>query len=789
MNLSDEQRKTLALAIGLALLTLAVYARVATFDFINFDDPMYVSANSLVQEGLTWDGIIWALQFQVANWHPLTWFSHMLDCELFGVRPGWHHLVNVLFHCLNSSLLFVLLQRLTQATWRSLIVAALFALHPAHVESVAWISERKDVLSTFFGILSMISYVNWVQRKTTRLPVAGLVLFALSLLAKPMLVTMPFLLLLIDLWPMQRLENRGWRTVLEKSFWKLVVEKAPWFALTIGMSIIAFIAQKEGGAVMKTEALSIFVRAANAVTAYAAYLGKLFWPTKLALYYPLPRVRLIDVTLISAAVFLTLWFLAIRWAKSRPSFSLGWFWYFGTLVPVIGLVQVGGQAMADRYTYIPSIGVFIAVIWLAHEILVRFKAQGTVVFSVSASVVLACAWLTSVQLGHWQNSATIFSHTLRVTENNPVAANLLAAAYTEMGRNEDALKLNLVSVELAPGEPLFLANTGELLLKMDRREEGLKFLNQAAAFGTNDAKIQNRFGQAVAEHGETNAALQAFHRAIQLDPKSASGYCNLGGMLISLGQVDAAITNIQQALKLDHRYMEAYNNLGAAYTKQQKHEEAVKQYRHALKLNPTNAVTLFNLGSALDKLGKTQEAMIRLDAALQSDPKHTEARFTLARRLFTQGELKSAHAHLMEVLRIRPDHANARLFLGLTQFESGDEETAIQNLKEAVNVQPRSVEAHNALAWSLATAKKPELRDGQTAVLLAEKAAALTQWNRPAVLHTLAASYAAAGRFSDAARVAEQALALANAGQQKQLARQLELALESYRAGKALDRP
>jgi len=787
---NDANRSVGWLSLGLALLTLAVYAQVATFDFVNFDDPDYVYSNPVVRQGLTWHGVVWAFgDFQIANWHPLTWLSHMLDCELFGVRPGWHHMVNVLIHSANASLLFVLLVRMTGAVWRSLFVAALFALHPTHVESVAWISERKDVLSTFFGFLSILAYTRWVRDPRRRVqPWAALGWFVLSLLAKPMLVTMPFLLLLFDVWPLQRVENTGWRTFFSRCFWKLALEKIPWFGLTFAMSVVTFLAQKSAGAVMRTESLPVTMRLANVFTAYGAYLKKLFWPQDLALFYPLPKVWLIQPFLIGAAAVLALSVLAVLWARRRPHFTFGWLWYLGTLVPVIGLVQVGAQSMADRYTYIPSIGIFIAVAWLAHELFQRFQLRNSTSFYAGATLVLACAWLTRIQLSYWQNSVAIFSHALAVTRDNPIAANNLAAAYADRNRLEDALKLFRLAIEINDVNPLFRANIGDLLSRMGRHEEALENLNLAVTLDPTSGIFQNLHGRALMHSGNTNAALQAFRRAIELKPDNPDGYNNLGGALTALGEVDEAMTNLQRALKIDSTYLEAYNNLGAALVRKQRYADALVQYQKALSFHATNAVTLFNAGVALERLGRFPEATSYFQRAVQVDPKHVDARFNLARRLFVQGNPQAAAMHFEEVIRRKPEHGQARLFLGLAQFETGNEENAVTNLKAAVNVAPNSVEALNGLAWALATASNETVRDGATAVDLATRAAELTQHQRAPVLHTLAAAHAAAGAFQEAIRVASQAEALATAQGQADLATRVQEASSLYRQQRPLTR-
>ena len=457
--------------ICLALLGAigACYWRVSGFDFINYDDPDYVTENPMVRAGLTFKGIIWALtHFHTGNWHPLTWISHMLDCQLFGVSAGGPHIVNVLFHAANAIVLFLLLDRHTQAQWRSAVVAALFALHPLHVESVAWISERKDVLSTFFGLFSLLAYVRYVKdsqaHKTvikskgeaseseisdSLAPSGGegrgegvlrnpgeialgnqrkayafaLLFFTLSLLAKPMLVTLPFVMLLLDFWPLQRMENAGWRSFLPPQFRKLVWEKWPAFALAAASSVITFFAQKTGGAVQSMEHFPLSWRVTNAIISYFDYIAKACWPVDLAVFYPVQHNQPPWLLLIALAFLIATSIVAARTIKHWPFVAVGWFWFLGTLVPVIGLVQVGGQAMADRYSYFPFIGLFILVVWCAANVLGQKKSTAILSSAIAAVVLVIFAVTTISQLQYWKNSFVLFTHTLAVTRDNAPANN------------------------------------------------------------------------------------------------------------------------------------------------------------------------------------------------------------------------------------------------------------------------------------------------------------------------------------------------------------------------------
>jgi hypothetical protein len=473
------------------------YFPVTFSDFINYDDPEYITNNYYVQQGLQWSAIRWAFTAGYAsNWHPLTWISHMLDCQLFGMNPHAHHSVNLAFHILNAVLLLLLLERMTGQMWRSAVVAGLFALHPLHVESVAWISERKDVLSAFFFMLTLGAYVRYVEESKVHSPQSkvfyslSLLAFACGLMSKPMLVTLPFLLLLIDFWPLARFSISDLKT--RRTVWvRLVLEKVPFFILSIAASVVTFLVQRSGGAVQPFETLPFSLRAANAIVACVKYLAKSVWPADLAPFYPYPdHVSILQISLAVAAIA-GLTALVLVLADKRPCVAVGWLWFLGSLVPVIGLVQVGGQSMADRYTYIPSIGLFIALVW---GIRGRFPpSRDTAVWAGIASgiVLLGLGALTRVQAGYWKNSETLFRHALAVTGDNPVMQSYLGGVLVDEGKTtegivhlQEALRLN----------PAYAQAHGKLALAFDiqgRIPEALLEYHAALKWQPNLTEAQN----------------------------------------------------------------------------------------------------------------------------------------------------------------------------------------------------------------------------------------------------------------------------------------------------------
>ncbi len=457
----DLSRKQLTAAIcfALAVGTFALYSPILSHAFLNYDDPDYIVNNPHVNSGLTWSGIIWAFKSgYAANWHPLTWISHMIDCQLFGLKPAGHHLVNVLFHTANTVLLFILLNYLTGAIWRSAFVAALFAWHPLHVESVAWASERKDVLSAFFWMLTLLAYTRYVaegklqaKRNSTLGFLASpfywlaLILFACGLMSKPMVVTLPFVLLLLDFWPLQRFNA--------STFQRLLLEKIPFFVLMVASCIITLHVQK--GALWSTAALPFSFRLANALVSYVSYLSKMFLPVNLALIYPYPHSLPLPVVAATVIVLFLLSAIFLFQAKRCPYLIVGWLWFLGTLVPAVGLVQVGVQAMADRYTYLPSIGIFILVAWGIGDLVSSAPRKRETCILAGGAVLAACLVLTSLQLRYWRNSATIFSHTVEVTTDNYAADDCLGKTVDhDLGKPAVAEQFLKEAVSLEPDFPM-----------------------------------------------------------------------------------------------------------------------------------------------------------------------------------------------------------------------------------------------------------------------------------------------------------------------------------------------
>jgi protein O-mannosyl-transferase len=539
------------IALLLALATLLIYLPVVRDGFVNYDDQTYVTENSVVQNGLTWAGIKWAFTTGYgANWHPVTWLSHMTDWELFHLNPGGHHLVNVLFHAANTVLLFTLLFRLSGALWSAAFIAALFAWHPLHVESVAWVAERKDVLSTFFALLTLLSYAKYAKANCRRSFWFALIFFALGLMSKPMVVTLPFVMLLLDYWPLQRITGDKW---LVAEVWRLTREKIPFLLLTILSCIATFLAQRHGGAVLALEAYPLNLRLENALIAYGRYLLMTVWPVKLSIVYPL-AVHLHwmhAATATSVAVLFVISWLVWRGSRTHPYLPVGWLWFLGTLVPVIGLVQVGGVALADRYTYFPLIGIFIAVTFGMAELVKRFQIPKIIPGIAAALILATCLMLTENQLRYWHDSETLFTHALAVTEDNHVARVDLGVALELKGEPDKALEQYRAAEQLMPELYHVHNNIAHLLDQMGRPAEALPEYQQAILLNPSLPVLHESVAAVFTELGRFPEAMAEFTNAIQLDPANSSPHVQLGDMLLKQGRDAEAIAQFNEALKLD----------------------------------------------------------------------------------------------------------------------------------------------------------------------------------------------------------------------------------------------
>jgi Tfp pilus assembly protein PilF len=615
------RRKTF-ICLVLITVTLAVFWQVSNHEFVNFDDDDYVSENPHVQSVLSRQAIIWAFTAtRAANWHPLTWLSHMIDCQLYGLNPSGHHLTNVLFHLVNTLLLFLLLNRITGASWRSGFVAALFAVHPLHVESVAWVAERKDVLSTLFWLLTMWAYIYYVEKPRLHRYLLTLLTFALGLMAKPMLVTLPVVLLFLDYWPLKRFEigqsasglpaASQPSTIAEKpgaQAFRLLLEKTPLFVLAAVSAFVTFVVQKSGGAVGALEVYPIKIRVANALVSYVSYMVKMIWPQNLAVFYPHPGQSLPMWQAAAAGLLLLLISIAvIRAGRRQPYLPVGWLWYLGTLVPVIGLVQVGAQAMADRYTYVPLIGLFIMAAWGVPELLAKYRFQRTVLATLATILLVTPTLVSKRQVRHWQNSLTLFQHAVEVTADNYVAHDSLGNALAQQGMLDQAIVHYRESLRIKPNLVNTHNNLGVALLQQGEINRAMAQYYQALRLKPDSAETHNNLGVALFTVGQLDQAIGHYLTAIKLDPNFGKAYNNLGNVLARKGKLDEAISQYSRALELKPNYPEAHNNLGVALAQQEKFREAIAHFKRALQLRPDYSQARSNLDNAIALLAKTTE--------------------------------------------------------------------------------------------------------------------------------------------------------------------------------------
>jgi tetratricopeptide (TPR) repeat protein len=709
----QELRRPGLLCLLLAVTTVAVFLPVARHDYVNYDDSDYVTANAHVLSGLKWENVVWALKSgHASNWHPLTWMSHMLDIQLFGERPGAQHLVSLGFHIADTLLLFLLLRRMSGALWRSVMVAALFALHPLHVESVAWISERKDVLSGFFFLLTLGSYVRYAecrmrnaecgmrnaeggsQKPASRPPSAellrgtgiafhgsrfrpapgsvwyilALLCFSLGLMSKPMLVTLPFVLLLLDFWPLQRFRPSAPAT--GPSFpWRLLAEKVPFLLLAVASSVVTFIAQRKGGAV--STSLSLGARVANAVVSYMRYIGKTLWPRDLSILYPHPGHWPAWEVAASVVLLLAICAVVILLARRRPYLAMGWLWFCGTLVPAIGLVQVGIQSMADRYTYLPLIGLFIMLVWGFAELMADRPWRAKVLAVGGVSLLAACALLTERQIQFWRDSAALFGHAVKVTRDNYLAYNNLGFFLSGQGKTAEAMENYRISLKINPAYEDALNNVGYALAGQKKYQEAIPYYEAALRLRPNHAEVHNNLGNALSETGRIDEAIQHYLIALKQNPEHADAHNNLAIALAMKGKLDEAIPHFQAAIRYNSKYASAHSNLGNAFAVQHKLDEAIREYREALRLKPEDAQAHNNLGNALAEQGKMGEAIEHYREALRLNADNPEANFNLGMALLHEGKREEARDRLTEALRLKPDYVEARRRLEVLNRQPG----------------------------------------------------------------------------------------------------------------------
>lgn len=727
--------RTTLVCFSLIAAIVAVYWRVGGHEFISLDDPYFITRNAYVKAGLSWDGLRWAFYNEHWSWHPITWLSHMADCDMFGVEPRGHHLMNVAFHIANTLILFGVLRMMTGSFWRSAIVAALFALHPLRVEAVAWACERKGLLSTFFGLITLAAYAYYARKPqaggkkgagticakhpsgrsgkwflTPFFPLARyalvLIAFAMCLMSKAMLVTLPFALLLLDYWPLRR---TGWR--------RLMIEKIPLLAMSVAVAVIT------SESVEHVE-WPLVRRLGNAVVAYAHYLANFVWPQDLVVPYvqsgawPMATI----VSSVSVLVLLTVIATVLAGRGRRcPQIAVGWFWFGGMLVPVIGLIQSGVQYMSDRFTYVPMIGLMVAVVWTIGDMVQAKPRARSVAVAAAVAVLIACAVRSWFQLEYWKDSRTLYAHAIDVDESNYRAHTLLGGVLLEKGDYEQALKSMQSAVAIEPDAPESLTGLGTALIQLER------------------------FGEAVGH----------LTKAVQIDPKRYGSYVQLGEALYKNGQPD----------------------------------QAVKVYQTAISITPVHPKAHLQLATVFIARGNDPQAIPHLEKVIAVQPLHKHANLMLAKSLGRTGQSQQALPYFARHLHIAPDDPEGHYYTALTLMRLRDEKTAIAHLSHAISLKEDHLPATMLLARVLATLNDDTLRDGPRAVALAERACIMTEYKSAAALDALAAAKAETNDFTAAITHAREAIRLAEQSKNKRLTDQVRIRLSLYESGKPYRHP
>ncbi len=621
---SCNYRSVFGICVFLVAAIWVVFGQTLGHEFVNYDDDQYVYKNPQVIHGLNLKGIVWAFTHNVnVNWTPLTVMSHMLDCQFYGLHAGGHHLTNLLLHAATAILLFLVLREMTGALWRSAFVAAVFAIHPLRVESVAWVAERKDVLSGLFFMLTLGAYVRYVRKP----PSLGryltvMFLFALGLMSKPMLVTVPFVLLLLDYWPLNRFGAAANHFSILR---KLIVEKIPLIVFSIAVCMVTLLVQQQA------KEISFSLRISNALVSYVAYCGQMFYPMGLAVSYPypihgLPIGKIILALLLLVAVSVG----AFCWRQKHPHFLMGWLWYLGMLVPVIGLVQVGAQARADRYTYLPQIGLYILLTWTVVELTASWRSRRWVLGGgamVVLAVLITCA---RAQTAYWRDSESLWAHTLACTSGNSIAHYNLGVVFAQQGRIKEAISQFQKALAIKPdyAKPHF--NLGNSFLQQGRMEEAIAYYQKALTINPDDEEVHNNLGNVFLQQGRIDEAISRYQKALAINPNYAEAHNNLGSAFRQQGRMEEAIAQFQKALEIKSDYAEVHNNLGVVFTQQGRMEEAISQFQKALEIKPDYAEAHYNLGNAFLQQGRMEEAIAQFQKALTINPDYVGAQNNMA---------------------------------------------------------------------------------------------------------------------------------------------------------------
>jgi tetratricopeptide (TPR) repeat protein len=785
-----DRIRTKRLCAVLVVLTVLAYLPVWRNDFVDFDDEPYITANPHVIDGLSLSGFAWAWgNLHGKYWQPLTWLSLQLDAHFFSTRqpdgsvllsPAAFHGQNLFWHCASTLLLFGLVRRLTGAGWRAFLVAALFSLHPMHVESVAWATERKDVLSGFFGIVTLWAYVYYLEKPSWKRYLCMATAFLLSLLSKPMLITLPCVLLLLDYWPLRRMfaettppESEGGVTLPPASWLRLLVEKVPMFLLAATIGIVTLLARERTGAAVSLAAIPLPARLGNALTAYGWYLAATFCPCGLAALYPHPYGNWsLPSALAGAVTLLTITVLSVWQARRRRWFLVGWLWFVGSLAPVIGLTQGGAQAWADRFSYWPHIGLFLATVWGGAELVERFRLPTLVSKGVGVAVLGCLAVLTWIQVGFWHDTLTLWHRALAVTEDNGRAHANVGRFHLDRGEVSEAESHFAEAVRISPDSADYHNFLGGALLALGKTGEAADQLREALAHNPAYTDAWYNLGVACLRQGQPRKAIRCFRKVLETQPEKADVLSSLGLALLSDGKRQEAADAFQDALRRNPKEAEAWRGLGMVCLARGELDEAIKAFQKSLRLNPQSLKAYSDLGVALGRRGRWDQAVSYHSGVVSS--------MEQAEQLLTKmnGRLPETEA-IPQIVIYR-----CRLAFALNQL--GESRAAADEYRTALERDPSWPRKFTAKAWDLATAADVNLRDPRLAFELASQAVEGVSEPSAAALDTLAAAQAALGQFSEAVQTAERALKTIPASEAT-LAEDIRVRLRLYKRGMAVE--
>ncbi len=696
-----HKRTIQLIIISLTIVTALVFYQVRDHEFLSVDDYVYVTNNIHVKKGLTVDNVIWAFTTTYANfWHPLTWLSHMLDNELYGLNPSGHHITNLLLHIINTVLLFLVMLKMTSHIWQSAFVAALFTLHPLHVESVAWVAERKDVLSALFWFLTMWAYLLYAKNPGVGRYLLTLAFFVLGLMAKPMLVTLPFVLLLLDHWPLERLRAG----ISKKEIYSLVLEKIPMILLSGIFSVSVYLAQEGGKAVATLDVLPMKLRIANGLVSYMKYISKTLWPSDLSIFYIHPMSSLQWWQYIGAALALCLiTAFVLKKIKTFPWLSTGWFWYLGTLLPVIGLVQVGSHAMADRYTYIPIIGLFIAFAFTVKPLWERMnvKVSNTLLWTTGIVIISLLSTVTWLQVKHWRNNFTLYERAIAVNNNNYLARNNLGHALSAAGRIGEAKIHYRKALDVKPDYIDALNNFAAAFIKENNFPEALAYIEEVLALEPDNISALTNLGTLLIREGRETEAANVFSKALAIKPDVAELHNNMGYLLTRLGRMDEGAGHFTEALRLRPDYSEAMSNLGFVLMKSGNPKEAVAYLGQALSINPNDSKAHYNMALAMLSLNRPDKAEKHFRESIIREPENGELHYQLGNLYLMQKRFEESMIQYQIAIQYGRESYDVHNNIGIVYASTGDFKNAITHFKKSLYMNPEFDEAKKNLKFAM----------------------------------------------------------------------------------------